>query len=57
MGWLWKGQIFTYGFPFAYGGQAGGMRLGMDWAIIPNIMIGVVGYLAIDRGFTNIRGS
>jgi hypothetical protein len=57
MGWLWKGQIYTYGFPLTYAGQAGTMHLGSDWAIIPDIIIGVVGYLAIDRAFTKLRGS
>src|SRR5262249_11133111 len=56
MAWIWNtSQTFTYGFPFAYGGQSGAMHLGSYWAIIPNIVIGIVGYRLIDRAFTNSR--
>jgi hypothetical protein len=56
MAWIWNSrQTFTYGFPFAYDGRSGGMHVGSPWAIILNIVIGVVGYRLIDRAFTNSR--
>jgi len=55
MAWLWNSQTATYGFPFAYEGFSGAMRLGTGWAIIPNVVIGVLCYRVIDHAFVTHR--
>jgi len=55
MAWLWIPATATYGFPFAYQGYSGAMRLGTGWAIIPNVLIGLICYRVIDHAFATNR--